>query len=502
MKEKIALVWFKKDLRVKDHAPLDLAMKQWFHVVGLYCFEPSIMNQPDRSCFHGQFIKESLIDLKQELDALHIPLLVLKDEFLSSVNLLRKELSITWIYAHEETGNQATYARDLKVHAGLRSHKIPFHEFPTNGVVRRLSDRDAWQWIWKERMQTPIIEVPSAQDPFLLPESISKASLKLSSKRTYSLLQHWWLSHANKTLEAFLQQSNSLYTYHVWRPHESTKSCSRLSPYLSYGTLSLKQIYHPTNWKRTSLTELRAQHKKWTKEWQKIARSIRQVDAFTSRLHWHCHFIQKLESEVAYETQNIHPYYDRIRNKDNKDLLEAWKDGRTWYPLIDAAMRCLRSTGRINFRLRATVVSFICNTCMQHRKEPALHLAKLFLDYEPWIHYPQFQMQAGTTGINQYRIYNPTKQLLEKDDTWTFIDTRIPELRQVPMPLKAEPRKLKWSLFGNEYGVEIWVDYPLPIVDLEEANRKARTILRDLKKSKGFREIAAEIYQRHGSRRR
>lgn len=79
---------------------------------------------------------------------------------------------------------------------------------------------------------------------------------------------------------------------------------------------------------------------------------------------------------------------------------------------------------------------------MQHWKEPALHLAKLFLDYEPGIHYPQFQMQAGTTGINQYRIYNPTKQALEKDDKGLFIDMRIPELRQVPMPLKAEPRKM------------------------------------------------------------
>jgi deoxyribodipyrimidine photo-lyase len=194
------------------------------------------------------------------------------------------------------------------------------------------------------------------------------------------------------------------------------------------------------------------------------------------RLKWHCHFIQKLEMRPEIEFKNIHPGFDHLRTKLNKDHFNAWKEGRTGYPLIDAAMRCVRETGYLNFRLRATVVSFLTHLLWQPWQNGATHLAKCFIDYEPGIHYPQFQMQAGTTGVHTIRIYNPVKQAEEKDADGVFVKKWVPELRSLPLEFIFSP----WEMTQMDqamYGVVLGRDYPERIIDHEIEAAKAREIL-------------------------
>ena len=158
-------------------------------------------------------------------------------------------------------------------------------------------------------------------------------------------------------------------------------------------------------------------------------------------------------------------------------------------------------TGWINFRARATLVSFVVNTCMQPWQGRFAHwLACLFTDYEPGIHYPQIQMQSGTMGINIIRIYNPVKQLHDKDSDGKFVTTWLPEIAKLPKHLQAEPWKIT-EMESIEYNFVLGVDYPHPIIDIEVANRSARKILYSLRQ-----EIVplekSKMLEKHGSRKR
>jgi deoxyribodipyrimidine photo-lyase len=154
----------------------------------------------------------------------------------------------------------------------------------------------------------------------------------------------------------------------------------------------------------------------------------------------------------------------------------------TGFPLVDACMRCLQQTGWINFRMRAMVVSFATHNLFIDWRDISHHLACLFLDYEPGIHYPQIQMQAGTTGINTIRIYNPEKQSLDQDPNANFIRTYIPELSNYPLSYIHSPQSLS-EMEKILMGIPLSSNYPPPIVSMSESSKKAKEILYKLRKS-------------------
>jgi deoxyribodipyrimidine photo-lyase len=407
---------------------------------------------------------------------------------------LQQRVAIDAVWSHEETGNQWTFRRDQRLRRYLETRNIPWHEVPQNGVVRRLASRDGWSRQWEARMLATTAVPPRQLTPLerIEPGGIPSAGDLGLAPDPCPERQRGGRRRGLQRLESFLSDRGEAYHAEMSSPVTAYESCSRLSPHLAHGTLSMREVVQANRRRRQ---EVKAQAAADRGIWAKA------LAAFEGRLHWHCHFIQKLESEPRIEFENLHRACDGLREEEfDPAKFDAWCRAETGFPLVDACLRALQASGWINFRMRAMLMSFASYHLWLHWRQPALFLARRFTDYEPGIHYSQSQMQAGTTGINTFRIYNPVKQSQDQDPSGQFIRHWLPELARVPDRWIHTPWEMD-DTTQRDSGCVIGGDYPPPIVDHMEAARTARRRMASLRRGEARAE-GQEILQRHGSRRR
>ena len=476
------IVWFKRDLRISDHAPLAEAARRG-DVLPVYIVEPDLWRAPDASHRHYAFLSDALNELDATLRALGQRLIIRVGDAVQVLQKLHEETGFTTMRSHQETGNGLSYARDLAVKKWAQSQGIDWHEYKQHGVMRGRHHRDQWAANWHKEMYKPQVPPPQAlnrngagviniqSEALPAPAQLGLGADDCPGRQTGGRAE------ALSLLGGFLSERGQNYRREMSSPLTGEWSCSRLSPHFTFGTLSIREALQASEARRAEPLG---------KNW------IGSLKAFESRLRWHCHFIQKLEDEPEIEFRNMHPAYDGVReNEFDETRFAAWAEGRTGFPFVDACMRSLQATGWLNFRMRAMLMSFAAYHLWLHWREPALHLARLFSDYEPGIHYAQAQMQSGTTGINTMRIYNPLKQSREQDPDGVFLRQWIPEIAHLPDHLIHTP----WA--APDKG-----DYPAPIIDERRARKQAADKLYALRQTPTHRRLAGDVVTRHASRAR
>ena len=288
-------------------------------------------------------------------------------------------------------------------------------------------------------------------------------------------------TRALATLHSFLNARSIGYRGGISSPLSAPDACSRLSVYLTFGCISMREVVQQT---RAHIAQLPPQ----------ASRHRAGLTAFISRLYWHCHFIQKLESEPAIEWRNMHRGYDNLREHEfNQAYFEALKEARTGWPMVDACVTMLRETGWLNFRMRAMLVSVAAYPLWLHWRPVGEWLATQFLDYEPGIHWSQLQMQSGTTGINTTRVYNPIKQAQDHDPHGRFVRRWLPKMREVPDTWLFEP----WHM-PSHLSPQLLTQ---PIVDLASATRESKQRLHARRQSTDVKAGKKAVIDKHASRK-
>jgi Deoxyribodipyrimidine photolyase len=462
------------------------------------------------------------------------------------------------ILTHEETGHLKSFARDKAVRKWCKLHSIPLLEYNQTGVTRCLKSRDDFAKHFQTFIHTPMWDTPTQSEIQSMQRRLVKG-LKLHGYCPHPLYPHrnelleipmehradrldrqrGGEGQALGILDSFLYHRGKYYAPGISSPNTSWTSGGRISPYLTWGHVSTRYVIYKLKQRQEELRHLRKQASSSKTLDAVDGPWLRSLAAFSSRIHWRSHFIQKLESEPYLEVRDLCEAYQGLRRQPgdwNEEYYKAWATGRTGFPFVDACMRCLIRHGWLNFRMRAMLVSFATYNLWLDWKRIAPHLARLFLDYEPGIHYPQLQMQAGTTGINAMRVYNVTKQGRDQDPEGVFIRKYVPELKHVPTEYIHEPSKMSRAIqekccvvIGREESEEDkkshslgqakleftsthlfasstastkcnYPNYPLPIVDEKQSASKAKDMVSSVRKQESTKQLAQKVYMKHGSR--
>lgn len=441
------IVWFRRDLRIADHAPLDRAAQRGA-VIPVFIFDRALLHHPETAVARVAFMLESLRSLDADLRERGGRLILRSGDPVEVLPQLIRETQAEGIYAHIDFERIYGRVRDARLNRALAQQQLKIRWFEPGGTTSELVTSQQYRQIWYAQMQATIVPTPTRI--YVPPEVLSQPIPSLADVGHFGdgkPIPAASTQAARQLLQQFMQEKTQRYYWQLSYP--SAEATSGLSPHIKFGVISLRECYQTVQ----QLKEIPD---------QRVGRSRKQ---FISRLRWNSGFAQRFRYLPQMEVRSLYQGFDAASGDIDETLYQTWQQGQTGFPIIDAAARCLLATGgwqALNFRTRACYASFLSNLLGIDWRYGALHFMRHLIDGDCPIDHYQWAMQAGVTAAidkSWTRIYNPGQVAVDRfDPQGQFIKQWVPELRHLPPAHLGLPLLVK--------------DYPLPIVDYPQARAR------------------------------
>jgi deoxyribodipyrimidine photo-lyase len=409
-----SLFIFRRDLRLIDNTGLNAALLQSHQVIACFIFDPrQIDPHPYQSQPALQFMLQALQDLQRQFAEHGGNLYLINDSPQQVISELHRQHDIEAVFVN---GDYTPFSRlrDAQLQQHCQALQLDFHSYgdlllnQPDQVLK--SDGTAYQVFTAFYNRARQIPVP-------LPQGLSGASfVNVPQAEGLDLLDHFSRPHRNVQLGgrspalALLDGLSNCQNYAQQRNIPALSATSGLSTYLKFGCCSVREAYYA------------------------IVHSQGEDHPLLRQLYWRDFF-----SHIAWHFPHVfghafHRNYDSISWQNNLDDFQAWADGRTGFPIVDAGMRELKQTGLMHNRVRMIVASFLVKDLHISWRWGERYFARHLLDYDPCVNNGNWQWAASTGCDAQpyFRIFNPWLQQQKFDPDCVYIKRWLPELRQMP----------------------------------------------------------------------
>ncbi len=469
--DEVYALWFRRDFRLQDHHALyKLAERltesggSWF---GFFIVDPMFTEEIDLS---NDYFFQTVEHFCMTCEKNSIPIQIMEGKPEEQIKkLLENVENIKGIYTNEDEWGYGK-ERDDRVKDLCEAYDVEFHSFldynlhgsydicKKDGGLYQVFTPYYKVWRSIDKPQPYPVPIETLKEHHHLPDEIESTDFCQLLKRCELTWERMGEEQAYENAKQFVNER--LGSYNDKRDIPSKNGTSRLSFYLRTGTLSIRTLY--------SLVE---------EESDSDAK-----ETYVKELAWRDFYNCVLTQYPNAENEEIQDKYRGLEWHFNENLFEAWREGKTGFPIVDAGMRQMNSIGWMHNRLRMITASFLSKDLLVNWRYGEQYFARKLIDYDPASNIGGWQWAAsvGTDAVPYFRIFNPTTQSKRFDPDGAYIRKWIPELNDVPKKYIHEPWKMNKS-DQQEYGCMLGKDYPEPIVDHRTQREKALSLYEELK---------------------
>ncbi len=441
------IVWFRRDLRVYDHAPLDRAARRGA-VIPVFILDRALLHHPETAVARVAFMLECLRSLDQDLHDRGGRLILRYGDPVQVLPQLIRTTGADGIYAHIDFERIYGRVRDARLNQVLAQEGLKIRWFEPTATTADLIAYAEYRQLWYSHMEADLIPAPGQ---IQVPADVSSDPLPtladLGLVADEKPIPPAGTQAARKFLQDFLQEKSDRYYWQLSYP--GARATTGLSPHIKFGAISIRECYKTVQHLTPAIDH-------------RVQLSRQQLIA---RMRWGSGFAQRFRYLPQLEVRSLYTVFDQDGWEFDEGLYQAWQAGMTGFPIVDAAARCLQATGgwlELNFRSRALYASFLSNLMGMDWRWGALHFMRHLIDGDCPIDHYQWAMQAGVTHCldkTWTRIYNPEQVAIDRcDPEGLFIKRWLPELAAVPPAALGNPPRIN--------------GYPAPILDYKTARRR------------------------------